>query len=422
MPSRCDNSTEFKGTKPRDFKSVCEKWSIPIVRGRDYHPENQETVEIANRTFKRRLKAIQTELSTRKKLTPYEVFYGRPPLQWDTLARVDHYRRAEVADESIERTESDIIDFSNDKVTTNDDHVFMTALEKRMANNYLLVADRMVRKRERDQIVVSEQDIVLFEFLKQLRTSLEALTIPVRIIEMKSVAAKLYSQYKLIKGMHLVSQFTVCPMAGTWDALIPTDISAHSKAHSITLPKAVQREFGRGPLSALQKAGREKTAALKIKRGTEATAKAIRQAAKSKAGKKAAAIAVAKTKTTRKRKNDTAPPALSTRSSSKKAKKSFSLSPTFFITPELQSPRPRVFSPSPPLSPTPEPQTSAPSLEIEGNSECEEMAHSFMKVVLREIGTTSYKWLFVLHGRLELVEKAIQDPKAQEARAYRESS
>jgi hypothetical protein len=94
-------------------------------------------------------------------------------------------------------------------------------------------------------------------------------------------------------------------MAGTWEELIPKTIT--SNAQPITVTKAVQLEFGRGPLSSLQKAGRAATAALKVKRGTEAVPKLA-----TKAGRKRKVIEVDDEV------EDVTPPAFSTRS--KKAK------------------------------------------------------------------------------------------------------
>ncbi|CZR63431.1 uncharacterized protein PAC_13328 [Phialocephala subalpina] len=222
---RCNNGTEFKGKKYGDFKSVYQKWGILIINGRGYYPETQGTVEIANRTFKRRLRALQTARSTRhwvEFLPEITIIINTSPL--DALL----------------------------------------TLEKRIAHNYMKVVERIVKKRGSDQTLVLESQIVLFEFPKEMRTSLELLTIPIRIMKLISVTTKLYSQYGLIKGMHQVSQLT-----------------------PITVTKAVQLEFGRRPLSVLQKAGRAATTALKVKRSTEAVPKLA-----TKAGRKKKAIEV----------------------------------------------------------------------------------------------------------------------------------
>src|SRR5271168_4201032 len=53
--SACDNGPEFKA----QVKELAQNLGIRIVRGRAYHPQSQGAVEIANRTFKRRLTALQ---------------------------------------------------------------------------------------------------------------------------------------------------------------------------------------------------------------------------------------------------------------------------------------------------------------------------------------------------------------------------
>jgi IS30 family transposase len=94
----CDNGTEFKG----EVQDLCDSLNIPTIRGRAYHPETQGSVEIANRTFKSRLYAeimesgvrnwasrlseIAETINTtrpsclRAHVTPFEVWFGRPPM------------------------------------------------------------------------------------------------------------------------------------------------------------------------------------------------------------------------------------------------------------------------------------------------------------------------------------------------------
>jgi hypothetical protein len=55
----CDNSTEFMG----DFDDLCENryLAIPRIKGRPYHPKSQGSIERANLTFKRKLRALRRE-------------------------------------------------------------------------------------------------------------------------------------------------------------------------------------------------------------------------------------------------------------------------------------------------------------------------------------------------------------------------
>lgn len=75
-----------------------------------------------------------------------------------------------------------------------------------------------------------------------------------------------------------MSQFTVCPSPGTWDAIIPRSLSNNDI--KMTLPVAVAREFGRDSIASLQKASTERTKA--------------KEAAKGKTGRKAKAPAKVK--------------------------------------------------------------------------------------------------------------------------------
>ena len=83
------------------MKQLCLKLGIRIIRGRPYHPQTQGTVKRANRTFKKRLGALQAQkgrnnwaalllelalvintTSTRalpRNKTPFEVFFGWKP-------------------------------------------------------------------------------------------------------------------------------------------------------------------------------------------------------------------------------------------------------------------------------------------------------------------------------------------------------
>lgn len=110
--------------------------------------------------------------------------------------------------------------------------------------------------------------------------------------------------------MQPVSQLSVCPMAGTWEELIPKTITPN--VNPITVTKAVQLEFGRGPLSSLQKKGRAATAAKKASIAAAKEGKTVKSVVKANQRKKRA-VEVAEV-------DDVAPPALSTRAA-KKAKK-----------------------------------------------------------------------------------------------------
>ena len=56
----CDNGPEFKGS----VKELCKTLGVRIIHGRPYHPQTQGSVERANRTFKKRLLALQMAKGT----------------------------------------------------------------------------------------------------------------------------------------------------------------------------------------------------------------------------------------------------------------------------------------------------------------------------------------------------------------------
>lgn len=58
---QCDNRTEFKGA----LVELCNKVKVRVINGALYKPLTQGSVESANSTFKRRLKAGQKEKGTR---------------------------------------------------------------------------------------------------------------------------------------------------------------------------------------------------------------------------------------------------------------------------------------------------------------------------------------------------------------------
>jgi hypothetical protein len=57
----CNNRGEFKGK----VIEVCQKRGIKIIRGRAYYPQSQGSIEVANRIFKKRLRAVRADTSIR---------------------------------------------------------------------------------------------------------------------------------------------------------------------------------------------------------------------------------------------------------------------------------------------------------------------------------------------------------------------
>jgi transposase InsO family protein len=57
---RYDNGPKFKGA----VAQLANQLGIRMIRGRPYHPQTQGSIERANRTFKKRLTALQLALGT----------------------------------------------------------------------------------------------------------------------------------------------------------------------------------------------------------------------------------------------------------------------------------------------------------------------------------------------------------------------
>ena len=55
----CDNRGEFKGKVIEIYK----KRGIKIIRGRAYYPQSQDSIKVANRIFKKRLRAARADTS-----------------------------------------------------------------------------------------------------------------------------------------------------------------------------------------------------------------------------------------------------------------------------------------------------------------------------------------------------------------------
>jgi transposase InsO family protein len=145
---RHDNRTEFKG----EVAQLCKELGIRVIRGRAYHPQTQGTVERANRTFKRRLSALQAQkgwsdwvallaelalvinTTTTRALprhkTPFDVWFGRRP-RWITAGPID----------DVDDEDQDLQDDTDDNDSDNDDDPVLSEIEARVvANNARLHA------------------------------------------------------------------------------------------------------------------------------------------------------------------------------------------------------------------------------------------------------------------------------------------
>jgi hypothetical protein len=128
----CDNGPEFKASVAK----LAQQLGIHMIRGRPYHPQTQGSVEVANKTFKRRLRALQlakgtsnwvellpelartinttTSSALPRRKTPFEVWFGRKP-HW--VARIGHYNDND-NDSDFDNDDDNDLDSSQDLVLT----------------------------------------------------------------------------------------------------------------------------------------------------------------------------------------------------------------------------------------------------------------------------------------------------------------
>jgi len=137
----CDNGPEFKAA----LAELAQQLSICMIRGRPYHPKTQGLVKVANRTFKRRLWALQHAKGTSKwvelllelawtintttssalthRKTLYEVWFGRKPYWVARIGRCNN-----------DDDDSDLDDDNDDDLDPSKDLV-LTEIEARVAAN-----------------------------------------------------------------------------------------------------------------------------------------------------------------------------------------------------------------------------------------------------------------------------------------------
>ena len=152
--NRChDNGPEFKA----EVKDLAQNLGIPIIRGRAYHPQSQGSIEIANRTFKRRLAAFQlakgvttwvdllpelamtinttTSCALPRNKTPFEVWFGRKP-HWIT-ARTAQTNNQINQDNKDEDSDQDYHDDDSNQDNSNDEDLILTSVLNHPANDWM---------------------------------------------------------------------------------------------------------------------------------------------------------------------------------------------------------------------------------------------------------------------------------------------
>jgi hypothetical protein len=198
----CDNGGEFKG----EVIEVCKKRGIKIIRGRAYHPQSQGSIEVANRVFKKRLRAARADTSIQswiqllpliawvinttataalpKGNTPYEVWFGRKP-------PTDFLNHKESASREVEGDENSSSEGRGDSLFVDEEaeqeeeaeEMILSELTKRVAEHMRKQRENMVKKANSKALEYNIQEIATLQIPKQYRFGTEMTRILVRVLE-----------------------------------------------------------------------------------------------------------------------------------------------------------------------------------------------------------------------------------------------
>jgi hypothetical protein len=253
----CDNGGEFRGA----LKALCKKLKIRMVRGRLYYLQSQGSIEVANRTFKNRLRAAQqasgrsdwVELlpevasvintTTSRALphgkTPYEVWFGCKPYWIGQLLLLD----------SDEAEESDATESSDD-----DDDIVLSAIEAQVAQNNLRVYEQMKKKRGQTTKIFEVGDIATLFIPAKLQLRTESIRIAVRVIGTNR-GYTLLTKHALLSGRYQGGELntvdeSVAQLLGEEIPFEPWEIDGKKVVK--TLKEVVEIDNGRPSIRALQ--------------------------------------------------------------------------------------------------------------------------------------------------------------------------
>jgi hypothetical protein len=254
-----------------------------MIRGRPYHPQTQGTVERANRTFKRRLGALQAQkgrddwvallpelalvintTSTRalpRNKTPFEVFFGRKP-RWigaDTLEPLE------------DEGDGMGVEGDSDSESDGDEDLVLTEIEARVVANDARLHAQMIKANSGRTVLFTEGTIATLQIPLKLRLATEPSRLPVRVLKYKNGQYKLQCRHGRLAGRFQGGELNHvdATMSGLLGANIRTEPEKKDgKEVTIKLPAAVAKENNRGTIASAQKAGRTAKAAPKS-RGKE---------------------------------------------------------------------------------------------------------------------------------------------------------
>jgi hypothetical protein len=198
----CDNGGEFKGK----VIEVCKKRGIKIIRGRAYHPQSQGSIEVANRVFKKRLRAARADTGIQswiqllpliawvinttataalpKGNTLYEVWFGRKP-------PTDFLNHKESASCEVEGDENSSSEGGGDSLFVDEEaeqeeeakEMILSELTKRVAEHMRKQRENMVKRANSKALEYDIQEIATLQIPKQYRFSTEMARIAVRVLE-----------------------------------------------------------------------------------------------------------------------------------------------------------------------------------------------------------------------------------------------
>jgi hypothetical protein len=226
----CDNGGEFKGK----VIEVCKKRGIKIVCGRAYYPQSQGSIEVANRIFKKRLRAARADTGIQswiqllpliawvinttatsalpKGNTLYEVWFGRkPPTDFLNHKESACRARAALGEGEIDINESGASEqlstievqgeeengedslFVNEEAEQEEvaEEMILSELTKRVAEHMKKQQEKMVKRASTKALEYDIQEIATLQIPKQYRFSTEMARILVRVLEKTSKVCNL---------------------------------------------------------------------------------------------------------------------------------------------------------------------------------------------------------------------------------------
>jgi len=241
-----------------------------MINGRPHHPQTQGSVENANKTFKRRLTALQLETgrpasewvvllpqlasiintSPSRALprgkTPYDVWFGRRP-HW---IFEEHERVTQTGDNDDDNEAIDL----DDEIDSDAEDVVLTRIEVEVAKNNARLHAQMKKGNSR-AIVHEEQSIATLRIPPKNRLKTEAARLPVRILEYEHGQYKLQSQWGRLSGRYQggeLNSITEPSTAQIFGRLIPVEPEFNrGKEVVISLAMAVAKENNWGSIASL---------------------------------------------------------------------------------------------------------------------------------------------------------------------------